>query len=153
MAKTTVKNWKSADEALARMGELKRQITAITTAEEPQIQDLMKAMEEKTAPLQAECDTLEAELRAFALNHLDDFGGARSKEMLNGIVKLRKTTDIEYLEGEDKTLSLLQQLGYEHCYKVTSKISKTALKAMSADTLRQVAAAKVESTSASIELK
>ena len=153
MAKNPIKSWDVADKAMARMGELNQEIANTTQVKEAVIKALAKELEEETAPLKAEYADLEAKVKAFANDHEADFGGFRSKELLNGIVRLRKVTNIEYLEGEAQTLSLLQQQGYQHCYKTKTTITKSALQALSPDALRAVGAAKVESKSVSIELK
>jgi phage host-nuclease inhibitor protein Gam len=90
-----ISNWNEADEHLKRIGDLRLQIGEHELEAKLDIDDAKSELQKSTEPLAAEIKRHVESLEAFAANHIDDFGKARSRKLAFGIVGWRASRSLK----------------------------------------------------------
>lgn len=90
-----ISTWNEADEHLKRIGDLRLQIASEERKAKDDIDDAKAALQIATEPLAAEIKRHVESLEAFAANHIDDFGKARSRKLAFGIVGWRASRSLK----------------------------------------------------------
>jgi phage host-nuclease inhibitor protein Gam len=83
MTDKKIGDWHDAEQALARLGQLHRDVKALEVARDEAIQQAKHAFNLKAAPLDGEIERLAAALQGFALEHQDELEG-RSRKLDHG---------------------------------------------------------------------
>jgi phage host-nuclease inhibitor protein Gam len=90
-----IASWNEADEHLRRIGELRMQIEKEEQIAKDAIDESKAILKEATEPLLDDIKRHVESLEAFAANHIDDFGKAKSRKMQFGVVGWRASRSLK----------------------------------------------------------
>lgn len=103
-----IENWDKADGHIRRIGDLIQQIQKAEADAKESIDKIKAVLAEDVKPSQKEIKKLTRSIEAFAANHREDFGSARSRKLNFGLLGWRKSTSISI--KKDITLELIKQV-------------------------------------------
>lgn len=127
---TALRDWGEANLALAEIGDIQRNINIITTEAEQHIASIRTQMDVQLAPFNKRRKAVEASLEQFAIHNKADFGKARSRRLVFGVIGWRKGTGkLKLLRGWSwkKVVEKLDALGYRKYLRLNPKADKEAL--------------------------
>ena len=137
-------SWQECDEALRAIGEHTRDVRAVENVMNEQIAAAKAAATDKVRPLQEQITELELAIQSFAVAHMDDLGGRKSKALTFGTISFRKSTRIRLPKAREKVAGIvarLRSLGMLDCINVPEPtVNREALKKYSAEQIAQTGA-------------
>lgn len=125
--KKSLKTWGDVNGALEALGELGARRDALECQLRPEIDRLTADLLSETEPIDAQIEAIEKQVRDFVTWHLDDFGGAKTKNLAAGSVSIRKATRVD-IKDEAEAVDALLEMGLTNCVQVTYKPVKAAIK-------------------------
>jgi phage host-nuclease inhibitor protein Gam len=90
-----IANWNEADDHLKRIGDLRMAIESEEQIAKSMIDNAKAILQEATEPLAAEIKRHIESLEAFAANHIEDFGKAKSRKLQFGVVGWRASRSLK----------------------------------------------------------
>jgi len=144
------KNPAEANEALLKIGTLKRELLKLENKAEEQILKIKSKWMEQGAGMDEEVKALEAAVLEFAEREKESlFAETKTYKLAYGDLKLRVS---ELLEVCDETLGLCKQYGFGNAVKVKEEVNKQVLKTFTPDDLARVKAERVTKENFSYDL-
>lgn len=146
-------DWGEADQALAAIATLSRQVAQHEGEFNRKTQPLRERFEAETAPLLAEKAEWEKRLEAFTRERKEEMGPKKSRQLTFGLVKLYLTPPaVVFKKSKKWTLYLLQQLGLRDYIRTKEEPDVEAMHRMSDEALAKVAARRKQTEEFSYEL-
>lgn len=136
-----VKNLEHANEVLAEIGSIKRQIAATESKMNDEIDSIIADKEAAIAPLVSRLRSLENGLIAFAEYNKDDlFSKSRSKELVHGSLGYRRSSEIKTLPKMTwkQVLGNLEEMGFLEAVRTRKDPDKEILRTWSAEKLQLI---------------
>ena len=140
-----IDNWEQADTLVREMGDLLLQIHAAEAACNTELVLIKATLAESAKPLQDIIRLHIQSLEAFAVNHQDDFGKARSRKLNFGLLGWRSSSSISTKKDTlEKLKSVLKPALQKECITVKESVNRTGLKKLTDEQLVAVGARRVE---------
>ncbi len=136
-----VRDLDHANQTLAEIGQLKRQIAATEAKMNDDIDRIKADAEAAVAPLSSRLASLENGLLAFAEYNKDElFSKARSKDLVHGSLGYRRSTELKTLPKMTwkQVLGKLEELGFAEAIRVRRDPDKDALRTWSPERLELI---------------
>lgn len=132
----SIKNIAQIEDALHRIAELERGISAADNNAQKIINKAKAEAENASRNLIAERDELIEKIKDYSDAHRDElYTDKKSRDFTNGTIGYRQGTDS--IEVSEKTAELLEKAGFAHCIRIKKEPVKTALKGFSDEQLSQ----------------
>lgn len=151
-----VKDRIQANQVLAEIGQLKRQIAAINAALNDDIDRAKAEAEQKIAPLSSRMDAMENGLLAFAEYNKDElFPKQRSLDLVYGVIGYRRSKELGTMPKITwkQVLGKLKELGLSAGIRTKEDVDKEHLRTWPEERLALVGCRNVEKDSFWYEVK
>ncbi len=126
-----VRNLEEANQVLAELGQLKREIAEINAKMNDEIDRIKADAQALAAPLDSRMEALENGLLAFARYNKEElFTKARSKELVYGSIGYRRSHDLATMPKITwkQVLGKLEELGFEEGIRIRRDPNKETLR-------------------------
>lgn len=127
------------DRTLLRLGEIERDLEAISAHTEESIALAREEAKTMAAPLAEEKALLERALTDYGSVHRAEFGSERTRDLTHGAVGFRLSSRVVIRRVGD-TLAALKSLGLASCIRTTETPNKEAMRQLDVATLASVGA-------------
>jgi phage host-nuclease inhibitor protein Gam len=151
-----VKDRAQANQVLAEIGQLKRQVAAINAALNDDIDRAKAEAEQKIAPLASRLDALENGLLAFAEYNKDElFPKQRSLDLVYGVIGYRRSKELGTMPKTTwkQVLGKLKELGLAAGIRTKEDVDKEHLRTWPEERLALVGCRNIEKDSFWYEVK
>lgn len=128
----TLSSWDEVDLALKSIGALQREVTAIESTMNEEIDAAKLKAKEASDPHLAKVAAISRQVQDFAEAHRDDLVNKKTKPLIFGVIGWRKSTKVKL--PKDKTrladiIDLLHRVGWHDCVtQADPTINKEALR-------------------------
>ena len=139
----SLKSWEDVNDALRQIAEAQIALSEIESDMQKQILGAQKVAEEQSKPIKDARARLEREIKAYATEHREEMGKAKSMALTFGEVGFRLSTSISLPRAKEKLEEIIRRLKSRNmldCIIVEEKVSKEALKKYGEDTVMAVGA-------------
>lgn len=134
---TQLRDWPEVDEAIKRYGLLKLAWEEREAALHREVTRLKDEMAQEVAPVAAEMEVLERQVKEYVEAHRQDLEPAKSRALNFGTVGFRASTRL-LLKSVAETLKALRAAGMTECIRVKEEPDKEALRDYPDEVLERV---------------
>lgn len=131
-------NWEQCNEALARLGAVRRELNIIELGVNEQVEALRSEGAAKATPLEEERQRLAELIEAFATEHRADFGSKKSKPMAAGEIGWKSSAASLEVPDVEATIQRAQAMGLNDIIRTKIELDKTALKKADEKVMKQL---------------
>jgi phage host-nuclease inhibitor protein Gam len=133
-----INDWTNADAALARLGQLRRQVSALALTRDEIIQQAKEQYNRQAAPVLEQLEQGEETLQRFVLSNQADLEG-RSRKLTHGRLGFLLAHKLS-IRNVKKALAWLLEAGKVKYLRVEHELNKEALAEAPDDVLRAIGA-------------